>query len=397
MECDTDSEVVNLLQELVCIETENPPGNERECAEFIADWFAERSIDCEFIHEPYKDRPQVVARIGALNTDSPTLVLNGHMDVVPAGEHDRWEHNPYGAEIENGHLYGRGAADMKAGLAVGMVTAARLQKAVESGDLAGSILVHAAVDEERVGPGTKALVEQGYTGDYGVVLEPTGLRTATAEKGHIWYTITVKGEPAHGSQPHEGRNAIEGAYHVIDALVDYDERVRERENDLLGSAYASITQFNAGTKENIIPERATLTLDRRFIPEEDSETIDHEIEELLAKVASEYQIEIVWEHVDIVADASQVPADCTVARALRERSQMVANVNPNPWGFPATSDLRNLVNNADMEAVTWGPGEVDQAHTTDERVTLDQVEDAVEVLTGVADDLLPSKQTGEHC
>ena len=391
--CDKEMEVVDLLQNLVRIETENPPGNELDCAEFVAEWFAERDIDHEVVDEPYDDRPQVVASIGLPDADGPTLLLNGHMDVVPAGEHSRWNYDPYEAEIEGSYIYGRGAADMKAGLAVGMTVLDRLRDDIESGALDGSLLMHAAVDEERVGPGTSTLVKRGYTGDYGIVLEPTGLRTATAEKGHIWYTISVEGEPAHGSQPDEGQNAIEGAHYVVDALLDYDQRVRKRENDLLGSAYASITQFDAGTKENVIPEQATLTLDRRFIPEENGEEIDREIEELLAATADEHGIETSWEHVDIVADASQVPVDCTLAQALRERTETVANVDPEPWAFPATSDLRNLVNDAGMEAVTWGPGEVAQAHTIDERVSLSQVRNAVDILTYVAEDLL-TDQTG---
>jgi len=389
---DGRSDVVSLLQNLVRIETENPLGNERECAAFVAGWFDERDIDYELVREPYEDRPQVVAHVGDPFADSLTLVLNGHMDVVPVGDPDRRNHDPYGAEIEDGYLYGRGAADMKSGLATGMVTAAQLQDAIESGDLPGSILVHATVDEEVVGPGTKTLVERGYTGDYGVVLEPTGLRTATREKGHIWYTITVEGEPAHGSRPDEGRNAIEDIHHVVEALLEYDERVRQRENDLLGSAYASVTRLDAGTKVNVIPEQATLALDRRFIPEEDSAEVDREIDELLADVAREHDVDVSWEHVDIVAEASQVPTDCTIAGALLNHSQAIASVTREPWGFPATSDLRNLVNDAGMEAVTWGPGEANQAHTIDERVAVVQVENAVETLTHAAKDVLAGEQ-----
>jgi succinyl-diaminopimelate desuccinylase len=391
---DSRSDLVSLLQNLVRIETENPPGNERECAAFIADWFDERGINYELIRQPYEDRPQVVASVGDPSADTPTLVFNGHMDIVPVGDPDRWDHDPYGGEIEDGYLYGRGAADMKSGLATGMVTAARLRNAIESGDLPGSILVHAAVDEEVVGPGTKTLVERGETGDYGVVLEPTGLRTATREKGHIWYIITVEGDPAHGSQPDEGRNAIEDAHHVVEALLEYDKRVRERENDLLGSAYASVTMFDAGTKVNVIPERATLALDRRFIPEEDSADVDSEIDDLLTDIAREHDVDVTWEHVDIVAEASQVPADCAIARTLLDRSQAIANVSREPWGFPATSDLRNLVNDAGMEAVTWGPGETNQAHSIDERVAIEQVEDAVEILTHAAQDMLADERTG---
>ncbi len=378
-------EAERLLRDLVRIETENPPGNEAACARFVADWFDERGIDHELVRRPYEDRPQVVARVG---DGAPTLVLNGHMDVVPAGDHDRWDHPPYAAEVEDGAVYGRGAADMKSGLAVGMVTAARLRDALDAGDLRGSILVHAAVDEEVVGPGTRTLVEEGYVGDYGVVLEPTGLRTATAEKGHVWYEITVEGEPSHGSRPDQGVNAVAKAHRVVDALFEYDRAVRERTDDLLGSAYATVTGFDAGTKENVVPERARITLDRRFVPGETGEVIDREVDDLLSTVAADHDVDVSWDHVDIVADASKVPADCELAETLRSNAVDVAGVDPVPWGFPATTDLRNLVNDAGMEAVTWGPGELSQAHTTDEHVPLSQVRDAVDVLTRTAETLL---------
>jgi len=119
-------EIESLVADLVRIETENPPGNEQACSEFIVDWFDDRGINADLVSEPYQDRPQVGARAGG---GDPTLVLNGHIDVVPAGDREQWSHNPYGAAVEDGTLYGRGSADMKTGVAIGMLTTVARRRA----------------------------------------------------------------------------------------------------------------------------------------------------------------------------------------------------------------------------------------------------------------------------
>ncbi|MFB6170836.1 MAG: M20 family metallopeptidase, partial [Haloarculaceae archaeon] len=173
-------DLAELVSELVSRETENPPGNEEAAAEFVVDWFAERGIDADRVEVPDPDRPQVGVTVGE---GEPRLVLNGHIDVVPAGDRAEWSHDPYGAERDGADLYGRGSVDMKSGVAIGMLVTAALADEVESGDLEGSLAFQAAMGEETAEPGTKSLLEEGYDGDYGVVLEPTDLRTATTEKG----------------------------------------------------------------------------------------------------------------------------------------------------------------------------------------------------------------------
>nr|WP_253184480.1 M20/M25/M40 family metallo-hydrolase [Natrialba sp. SSL1] len=108
--------------------------------------------------------------------------MNGHLGVVPAGDHDEWTYPPYGGVIEDGRLYGRGSVDMKTAIAIAMLTALNLRSAIENGSLDGSIVVHAAIGEETADPGTKSLLDAGFDGDVGVVLEPTQCRVATSEK-----------------------------------------------------------------------------------------------------------------------------------------------------------------------------------------------------------------------
>ncbi|WP_254546809.1 M20 family metallopeptidase [Halomarina pelagica] len=379
----TESELTELIAALVAIETENPPGNEAACTDYIVDWFDERGIDADRVERPYPDRPQVGARVG---DGDPTVVLNGHVDVVPAGDLDQWSVGPYDAVVEDGTLYGRGSADMKTGVALGMLAMAEFDRAFEGAELDGSLVFHAAIGEETAEPGTRSLLESGYDGDYGVVLEPTGLRTATSEKGLAWYEIGVGGDPSHASRPDQGTNAIQHARPVLDALADYDAEVREREDDLVGRAYATVTKFEAGTKENVVPERAAITVDRRFLPSESADEIDGEIDDLLAEVAADHGVEITWERTRTYESAS-VPSDSDLAAVFREHSAAVADVPTEPWGIQASTDVRNFVNDAGIEAITWGPGDISQAHTYDEHVDLAHAADGYEALVRALTDL----------
>lgn len=376
--------VQRLVADLVQIETENPPGNERACSEFIIDWFDDHGVDADLVSEPHADRPQVGARVG---DGDPTLVLNGHIDVVPAGDRNQWSHDPYGAAVEDGTLYGRGSADMKTGVAIGMLTTAKLAEPIRNGELDGSIVFQAAVGEETADPGTKTLLERGYDGDYGVVLEPTSMRTATSEKGLAWYEITVTGDPSHASRPDQGSNAVRNARPVLDALAEYDDTVREREDELLGRAYATVTMVEAGTKENVVPEKTTITVDRRFLPEEDVSAIDEEIDTLLAATADRHDIEVSWRRTRTYESAAIDP-DSHLANVFRRHSAAVADVPADPWGIVASTDVRNFINDAGMEAVTWGPAELSQAHTYDEHVDIAAVEAGLEALLAASREII---------
>ena len=181
-------------------------------------------------------------------------------------------------------------------------------------------------------------------------------------------------------------NAILNAQPVLDALAAYDERVRERTDSLVGQAYATVTEFEAGTKENVVPEEAVITIDRRFLPEESAEGIDEEIDSLLAEVAADRDIEVSWERTRTYESAA-IPTESHLAAVLREQSAEHAGVSQDPWGVKASTDVRNLVNDAGMEAVTWGPGDLSQAHTYDEHVDLSEAAVGLTALKAAVRDL----------
>lgn len=388
------TELPALAAALVRIETENPPGNERPCAEYIHDWFGHHGIDATLLEEPDPERPQVGARVG---DGSPTLVLNGHTDVVPAGDRDEWTHPPYAGDIEDGRLYGRGSVDMKTQVAIAMLTALTFKGEFASeGGVDGSIVVHAAMGEETADPGTKSLLEAGFDGDYGVVLEPTSFRVATSEKGLAWYELRWPGEPSHASDPDQGSNPIDTLRHVLEAIEAYDDRVRERSDPLLGPAYATVTEVVAGGETNkaVFPEEAYVTLDRRILPSESIEEVDAEVEALVDSLREEHDFDLTFERHETYA-AAEIPADHGLAELFRERTAAVTDADAAPWGIRASTDVRDFINSANIPAITWGPGSLAQAHTFDEYIELEAAENGLAILEAAARELFTSDVSTE--
>lgn len=380
------TDLASLAAALVRIESENPPGNETACAEYVHDWFTYHGVESTLVDDPDPDRQQVGARIGA---GRPTLVLNGHVDVVPAGDHDAWTYPPYGGVIEDGRLYGRGSVDMKTAIAIAMLTALDLRSDIENGNLDGSIVVHAAMGEETADPGTKSLLDAGFDGDVGVVLEPTRCRVATSEKGMAWYEIRWPGEPAHASDPDRGTNPIDHVGPVLARLNDYDASLRKRHDPLCGRAYATVTQISAGDGFNkaVLADRTAITLDRRILPNETISDVDDEIEAIVSELNSSHGIDATWGRAETYSSA-EISVDHPLAKVFREHSATVASVSTEPWGIRASTDVRDFINHAGIPAITWGPGSLAQAHTVDEYIDLDEAKDGLEILKQAARTIL---------
>lgn len=377
----TDDEAAGLLADLVSIDTQNPPGRERPCAEFVHERLSDWGLDAEFVPEPDADRPQVAARTGAAAAGSRRLVLNGHMDVVPPGDPEKWTHDPFGGEVADGRVYGRGASDMKAGLAAMMLAG----RAAAAADLDGELVLTFAMGEETGEPGTKVLVE-GLEADFGIVLEPTELVVDTAGKGLAWYTLVVEGTAGHASRPHLAENALEGLLAVREGLGAYRSELAGREHPLLGHSLCTPTVARAGDSTNVIPDRAELRFDRRFLPDEDVEAIDAEMD-ALADPVREAGFEATVTRTQTY-EAAEIPVDAEIAEVVRRHSVDVAGVDPAPHGKIAATDQRYLVNDAAIPAIIWGPGTPAQAHTDDEWARIDLLVGAVEVLCRTVGELL---------
>ncbi len=379
-----EEEVLEVLRELIRKPSQNPPGNEKVVAEYIYKMMRKWGFQPQYVCKPEPGRPSVgVVYKGTKG--APRLVLNGHIDVVPEGDLDGWSVSCFEGLVRDGRIYGRGACDMKGGIAAAMIAAKVIK---ESGvKLRGDLILQFAMGEETGEAGTKSLLEEGFSGDWGIVLEPTDLKVMTAEKGLAWYHFKVKGKPTHGSRPHQGVNAIYKAARLISAIQEYHEEIGKRTHPLCGKDVCSVTMIKGGTKENIIPESCWLAIDRRIIPGETVEQVDEEIEAIVRRLNKEDpEFKCKFERV-MLYESAEIPVDQEIAEVVRKNVKQVTGVIPAPAGLLASTDQRNFINDAGIPAISWGPG-WGKSHELDEYVEISQVVDCVKILVLTILDLL---------
>lgn len=382
------SRLTSLVQDLVRIPSVNPPGDEKPVAEYLLKLLMDWGFETRRIDEPDPRRPQILAVLPGSGKRAP-VILNGHMDVVPAGDPSKWTGDPFSGGLRGGRIYGRGSCDMKGGLGVALEVARVIQ--LSGFQLAGDLVLTFAMGEETGEPGTKTILEaSGYTEGFGVVLEPTDLRVAVAEKGLAFFVVTLMGRPVHCSIAELGVNPIEKFLALGEKLRKYDQEIRGRVHPRCGPAKCTMAMLSAGTKENVVPESLSVTLDRRMNPDETAQGVQDEIEKILEELAisdPDFSFSVhrtrLYESAEIDPSLPQVSLLC---REVEEVTGKKAEI----WGTPYSTDVRNLINDAGIPAVTFGPGEINQAHTFNESIAVDDLLHAVRVLLGVAAELLLS-------
>ena len=379
-------EIVTVLKQLIRFPSRNPPGEERDCAEYIANKMEKWGFEVNLITKPFKNRPQVVAKLEGRVGESK-LILNGHIDVVPEGDTSKWKMDPYKGVYRDGKIFGRGASDMKGGIATMMCCAKNLKNADKRLD--GDLLLQFVVGEETGEPGTKhLLIDQGIIGDWAIVLEPTNLRVATAAKGLVWFDLKVQGKSAHASSPELGVNAIEKAMMISQALKKYGVKISEKSHKLLGRALCTITMIKGGIKENIIPDGCELVIDRRLLPDETADNAENELRNILSELHGK-DLDLTYELIKkTVYESAEIPEDSYVAMILKRCIKKIMGQSPKPYGTLFSTDVRNFINDANIPAVAWGPGDPSKAHTIDESIDITQVRQATEILTLAANKLL---------
>jgi succinyl-diaminopimelate desuccinylase len=361
----TPDEALALLAEVIRTDSVNPPGNEQRVAEVLEPWLAARGVEVE-VRPLEAGRANLVARVRG-GGRQPALVFCGHMDTVPLGSLP-WSHAPFGAEIEAGEMYGRGTADMKSGLVAAVVALARQQ--ARATPLPGDVVLLATAGEELGSVGAATLLEQGAFAGAGAVVigEPTGMDVGVAHKGALWLRAIFAGRPAHGSMPHLGSNAIQHAARFLRALESFD--LGAPAHALLGPATISANQIQAGTANNVVPDRCEVTLDIRTVPGVSHPAAIAALEALVK--ASVPEALAAGSGLEVILDRAAVDTDpnSAIVRAAVRAGEAVTGAAPPVRGMTYFTDGSLIGPATGLPMVILGPGEAGQAHQTDEHVSV---------------------------
>lgn len=376
-------ESVDLLAALIQADSENPPGNTSRCASIIIEKLTEEGIDCE-IQESIKDVHNVVAHLKGKKTkdgEGKTLLFNGHIDTVPAGK--GWSFNPFGAEIKDGYMYGRGSTDMKAGIASSLMSFIEAKR--DGADFNGEIIFTAVGDEEFHSLyGTKWLLAEGLKADFAVNCEPTNLNICLGNRGLIMVDVLVKGRSSHGGRPGLGSNAISRACAIVNKLEDLDFEYSRNDNFIDPVGSLSIVGIHGGDRINIIPDSCIIYIDRRLMPNESSEIAIKQIENAIFKATNIMPDYEDGEGCEIVIKPEIWHEPFWIDKKNAFIKQCIGTYRnyfkkePEFEGKSAGTDASHLVSIGKIPTVIFGPGDYRVSHTIDERVEISQLQKATE-------------------
>lgn len=374
--------VVKLLQELVAISSVNPcfpdGKGEKEIADFVAEYA--RKAGLEVYRQPVFDGRENVL-VGVVGKGNETLLLETHMDTVTA---EGMEIEPFNPQIKDGKIFGRGACDAKASLA------AMLQALIEiakRGSPPKTVWLAAVVDEENGFKGAQQLVSSGFRADYAVVGEPTNLNIVIAHKGTVRGNIVTYGVSAHSSQPEKGSNAILHMAKVLAALERYDSELKMRHHPLVGSPTLTVTMIHGGRGANLVPDFCQVKVDRRTLPNEDPLAAWDELKRFLKSQPELLDFTVEVCEPELVNWGMEVPEDSPPVKQLSAACQQVG-LQPQIIGVRYTSDASFLTRSG-IPSLLFGPGNIEQAHTAEEWVEIEQVIAAQKVFETLA--LLPTE------
>jgi acetylornithine deacetylase len=392
--------LARMLAALVC--TRSVTGEEDDAQEWMAKTLAEMGgevdvwrVEPEALRERAgypgarvtSPRQNVVATFRG-NGGGPTLVLNGHIDTVTPGDESRWSHPPFGAEVVDGRLYGRGATDMKGGLTAILGAMHAIRKAGIR--LKGTVQVQSVIGEEDGGIGAFAALTRGHVGDAVIICEPTQLAVIPVHAGVTLFRITVAGRAAHGCVRAEGVSAFERFLPIHAALKALEE---ERNRTVRHPLYdgmplpwpLSIGMVQAGTWPAIVPERLTAEGRIGVGVGERIEDVRRQLEGAVERAAkadpwlAEHPPMVEW--VGGVWEPSRPSPEHPVVQALERAAGEALGRPARLCGATYGSDLRLFTNQFGIPGVLFGPGDIRLAHFTDEYVPLAEVEIAARALT----------------
>lgn len=342
---------------------------EAEIASLVEGWLGAWGFTVERVDaEP--GRPSILARLEGGGGRS--LILNGHLDTVGVAG---MEVPPFAGVVREGRVWGRGASDMKGGVAVMLATAR--DAALKT--LAGTLTVALTADEEDAGRGCRQLVGRGLRADAAVVCEPTGLALMPAHKGFVWVQVEFRGQAAHGSRPERGVDAIRHAGLFLARLDEVEATLtRRKPHPLLGHGTIHAGTIQGGTAPSVYPSSCRLVLERRTLPGETASAVLSEVEYLLAQLRSDVPSLNAEVEVLLQRDGSEVPADHEAVRLMAE-VMTGEGLSPEVRGMSAWVEAV-CFNASGTPAFCFGPGRIEDAHSSNESIRIDELEAAHRVL-----------------
>ncbi len=386
-------ELVALTRDLVRIPSVFRPGdptaNESAVAAHVEQWLRREGFEVE-VQEVAPGRPNVLASLGD-RAAGPTLLLEGHTDVVTEGDPAAWTYPPFSAELVDGKIYGRGAADMKSGLAAAMIAGAALKRS--GARLGGRLVVGALVDEEGDMLGVKHLcgTPLGSEISAAIVCEPEDNELCLEQRGVVWARVTARGRMAHGAMPEAGANPIA----ALAALVTDAPRLERRLRALCArSRYLRpptvtptvIAAPVAGVPQsNVIPATAQATLDVRLTPGPDADAVAKEIDEACRRAAELCPgVSVQWQPVNGFRLATKVERGEPLVKAMVGAVRKATGRAPKWGGVPGSTDGTILRMELGIPIVTCGPGHRLIPHQVDEHVEVAELVDAARIYAAAA-------------
>ncbi|MHB0868328.1 MAG: M20 family metallopeptidase [Chloroflexota bacterium] len=377
--------VVELLSQLVAINSVNPavvgggPG-EAELANYLAGHFRRLGFETS-LQEVMPGRPNLLAQLKSPHPGRK-LLFESHLDTVTAA-------NMSGGltpRLEGNRLYGRGACDVKGSIAAFLHALELL--APYRDQLPADLYFLGAMDEEIGYTGSRVFVERGGRADAAVVFEPTGLQPVIAHKGGVRLRLATHGRSAHTSRPDLGENAIYHMAELIRALrARVEARLPERQHPLCGAATLSVSRISGGVQINVVPQECTIDVDWRTLPDEEPSRVLERVRAFVDELNRE-QPQLRAEVVGVIKEyrGLDTPADAPIVQTALEACRAIVG-HAEPAGAPYGTDASELAAGG-IPCVVLGPGDIAQAHTSDEWVEMEEVATAAEVFAELAMGLL---------
>jgi acetylornithine deacetylase len=389
---------IHFLQKTV--QEASTTGNETSVQQLIAKKLEEMGLEVdmwypdgeELANHPYfcasrtdfSSSPNVVG-IWRGRGNGRSLVLNGHIDVVPEGDLKQWDDHPYSGKIIDGKLYGRGSTDMKGG---NLSLLLAIQALKETGTvLDGDLFFHSVIEEESGGAGTLAAVLRGYTADAAIIPEPTNMKIFPAQQGSMWFKLTVKGKAAHGGTRYEGVSAIDKTAIVLEAIKELEIK---RNKNITDPLYRDIPipvpinvgKISGGNWPSSVPDTVQVEGRIGVAPNETLENVKKELEDYLSSIQDswllEHPVAVEWFGAQWLPGSIETdhPLMSTLIKNFEHVKKQKPVIEASPWG--TDGGLLSLAGNT--PSIVFGPGVTAVAHYPNEYIEISKIIETAEII-----------------